>query len=176
MTAGGSVPAVPFVSPDAVRALSSVLQRSSALIESEIRGSSMDPTLPNEAKVRIACRLTPEYQAGDVVAYVWGDKLIAHRIVGRGKRRDTRGYYLTRGDGRYLCDPAVSADAILGLVSAWFDGTRWLPVATFPARGVRRWTVRIEQSLLEVSPTLTRRVAAVVSTVLQRVRRSFRRS
>jgi len=174
MTLGG-VPAVPFVSPEAVRALGTLLQQSSALIESEIRGSSMGSTLPDQAKVRIACRITPEYQPGDVVAYWWGDSLIAHRIVGRGKRPRTRGFYLTRGDGHVLCDPAVSEDAILGLVSTWFDGARWLPVATFPALGVRRWTIVLGQWMLELHPDLARRVAAAVSTLSHWVRRPFHR-
>ena len=176
MSAGGSIPTVPFVAPAAVRALSTVLQRSNALIESEIRGSSMGATLPDQVKVRIACRPEPEYQPGDVVAYWWGDSLVAHRVVGRGRRARTRGFYLTRGDGHLLSDPAVSADAILGLVSAWFDGKRWLPVSTTPARGLRRWTIRIEQSLLELHPHLTRRIAAALSPLIRWVRRPFHRS
>jgi hypothetical protein len=175
MTVGG-VPAVPFVTPEAVRALGTLLQRSSALIESEIRGSSMGSTIPDRAKVRIACRMAPEYQPGDVVAYWWGDSLIAHRIVGRGTRPRTRGFYLTRGDGHYLCDPAVSEDAILGLVSTWFDGTHWLPVATFPAHGVRRWTILLGQWMLELHPHLARRIAAVCSALLQWTRLPFRPS
>jgi hypothetical protein len=176
MTAGEPVSPVQFVSPESIRALGALLQRSSAVIESEIRGASMGTTLPDYAKVRIACRPTPEYQPGDVVAYWWGDALIAHRVVGRGKRQRARGFYLTRGDGHILCDPAVSARSILGLVSAWFDGARWLPVATIPSRGLRRWTVIVEQWLMEVHPDLTRRIAAVVSGATRWLRRPFRRA
>jgi hypothetical protein len=136
----------------------------------------MGSTLPDQAKVRIACRITPEYQPGDVVAYWWRNSLIAHRIVGRGKRPRTRGFYLTRGDGHYLCDPAVAEDAILGLVSTWFDGTQWRPVATFPTEGLRSRTLLIGQWMLELHPDLARRIAAVCSTLLQWVRRSLRHS
>jgi len=175
MIAGEPVSPVQFVSPDSIRMLGALLQRSNTLIESEIRGPSMGTTLPDHVKVRIACRLTPEYQPGDVVAYWWGNALIAHRVVGRGKQTRTRDFYLTRGDGHVLCDPAVSAGAILGLVSAWFDGSQWLPVATKPPRGLSRWTVIVEQWLLEVHPDLTRRIAAAVSAASQWLRRPLRR-
>ena len=173
MTAGEPV-SPQFVSPESIRALGALLQRSNAVIESEIRGASMGTTLHDRAKVRITCRPTPEYQPGEVVAYWWGDALIAHRIVARGKQPRTRDFYLTRGDGQVLCDPAVPAGAILGLVSAWFDGARWLPVAPIAPRRPR-WTATVEQWLLELHPDLTRRVAAVVSAASRWVKRLRRR-
>jgi len=176
MTAGEPVSPVQFVSPESIRTLGALLQRSNTVIESEIRGASMGTTLPDHVKVRIACRPTPEYQPGDVVAYWWGDALIAHRVVGRGKLPRTRDFYLTRGDGHVLCDPAVPAGSILGLVSAWFDGSRWLPVATMPSRGFQRWTVIVEQWLMEVNPDLTRRIAAVVSGATRWLRRPLHRA
>ena len=170
MSPGEPVSPVRFVSPESIRTLGAMLQRTHAVIGSEIRGSSMGSTLPDHAKVRIACRPNPEYQLGDVVAYLWGDALIAHRIVGRGRQPRTRGFYLTRGDGQLLCDPAVSARAILGLVDAWFDGTGWRPVAANSPSGVRRWTVIVERWLLELHPDLTRRLAALVSALSRRVK------
>lgn len=166
---------VEFLAPESIRTLGAMLQRSNAVIESEIRGASMGPTLPSQAKVRITCRANPDYQLGDVVAYWWDDALIAHRIVARGMHPRTHGFYLTRGDGHYLCDPAVSAGAILGRVSAWFDGARWLPVATFPTHGLRRWTTLLGQGMLEVHPDLARRIAAACSRLLQWVRRALHR-
>ncbi|HXJ31454.1 MAG TPA: hypothetical protein VNG35_12485 [Gemmatimonadales bacterium] len=176
MSAGEPVSPVQFVSPESIRTLGALLQRSNAVIESEIRGASMGTTLPDHVKVRIACRPAPEYQPGDVVAYWWGDALIAHRVVGRGKLPRARDFYLTRGDGQILCDPAVSAASILGLVSAWFDGSGWRPVATLPSRGLRRWTVIVEQWLMDVHPDLTRRIAAVVSGATRWLRRPNRRT
>lgn len=103
-----------------------LLKKAAVDIESEIRGSSMHPALPNGSRIRIRCTAEAHaYQVGDIIA-ILADPLIAHRVVATARYR-SRLYLITRGDPSWYCDLPVTEDQILGLVTAQHDGREWQP-------------------------------------------------
>ena len=109
---------------DQLLAFAALLGRSARIIESEISGTSMGSTLPAGCRIRICLLRLEEYRPGQVVAFVSGDAIFAHRIIscsGQGA--------LTRGDNRSWCDLPLPWRAILGLVTeSQVDGV-WRPLA-----------------------------------------------
>src|SRR5436190_7248117 len=89
--------------------------KSGRSIESTIRGTSMEPTLPDGARIKVCPSRTGTYEVGEIAACLHGGSLVAHRIVSRGAGR-ARGYVVTQGDGRLICDRPLRVDDILGVV------------------------------------------------------------
>src|SRR5260370_35146561 len=87
---------------DQLLAFGALLGRSGRIIESEISGTSMGATLPSGCRIRICSLPADEYRPGQVVAFVTGKAICAHRIVYR-----TRQGVLTRGDSHSWCDLPV---------------------------------------------------------------------
>ena len=112
-----------------------LLRRNEGEIESVVRGDSMGPTLPAGARIRVACSQRAAFADGAVVAFLAGDVMIGHRVVGRCHDRQGREALLIRGDARLLCDPPVDPALVLGEVIAWQQGSVWHPVAPAPRRG-----------------------------------------
>lgn len=109
---------------DELLAFAALLGRSGRIIESEISGTSMGNTLPAGCRIRIRLLRLGEYRPGQVVAFVSGDAIFAHRIIscsGQGA--------LTRGDSRSWCDLPLPWRAILGLVTERQVGGVWRPLA-----------------------------------------------
>ena len=107
---------------DQLLAFGALLGRSGKIIESEISGTSMGSTLPSGCHIRI-CPLPPdEYRSGQVVAFVAGKTICAHRIV----HRSSQGV-LTCGDSHFWCDLPVPVSAILGVVSERLVNGQWIP-------------------------------------------------
>lgn len=112
--------AVSGSSGDQLLAFGVLLGRSGKAIESEISGTSMGSTLPSGCHIRIRPLSTEDYRPGQVVAFVAGGAIFAHRIVHRSRQG-----VLTRGDSHSWCDLPVPVSAILGVVSEHFVNGEW---------------------------------------------------
>lgn len=158
--------AAAFVRPRDLHTIVTLLKRAHTAIESEIHGRSMGATLPPGARIRISCTDRTDFQPGDVLAYLDGDKLVAHRLVRRGRGARARGYVITRGDASTACDPPVPLERAVGLVTAWrrTDAEAWRPVAPPAPRGaLRRLATAANDAfigaVLEIHPGLAREAA-----------------
>ena len=147
---------------DQLVAFATLLGRSGKIIESEISGTSMGSTLPAGRRIRIQPLPFNSCRPGQVVAFVSGNKVFAHRIV-----CCTRQGALTRGDNRALCDLPVPTRAILGLVTeSQLDG-QWCPLAdcaSFPREKQRRR--QSAEFLLRLSMRIDIRLARFLSRAL----------
>src|SRR5262245_8419235 len=83
-------------------------------IHSEIRGASMEPTMPNGARLRIHSGAQESWHLGQVIAFLAGSRLAAHRIVHEGRSAAAQQFVLTHGDHNWLCDPPVNRSMIVG--------------------------------------------------------------
>jgi hypothetical protein len=92
----------------------------------------MGAAIPRGARIRIVFDGATTPCEGDVVAFLDGGRIVAHRVVARCGHGE-RTTLLTRGDARLLCDAPVPADAVLGRVSECDPGTGWQPVGAPPA-------------------------------------------
>jgi len=96
-------------------ALAEWARANSGTIESTVAGRSMLPTLPAGTRIVIDLR-DRDYRPGAIVAVLSGNTVTAHRLIGRGRGRRARGYWIARGDANALPDPPVSVAAVLGSV------------------------------------------------------------
>jgi hypothetical protein len=152
-------------------ALGTLLARSGRIIESEISGTSMGNTLPAGSRIRI-CRLpAEEYEAGQVIAFVLGSRIFAHRIIFR-----TRQGVLTRGDTRTLCDLPVPLDAVLGVVTEWSVNGEWQSLeASRHCQLERPRSIQRAEMLLRGCMRIDLRLARHASRALMRLARSRHR-
>ena len=151
-------------------AIATLLRQSGREFESQIRGASMHPTLPDGARIRIRCGRF-QISRGDIVA-IAADPPIAHRVVERW-RKDRRTFLLTRGDASWHCDVPVTENDILGLVTALHDGLGWRPPGACPRisrpSALRAWlSRRLILAAHGVSESLASRVARGVASVAGR--------
>jgi hypothetical protein len=167
------MPAIGCARPteDQLVAFGALLGRSGKIIESEISGTSMGSTLPAGRRIRIRPLPFNWYRPGQVVAFVSGNKVFAHRIV-----CCTRQGALTRGDNRTLCDLPVPTRAILGLVTESQVDGQWCSLAE--CAGFSREKQRRRQStefVLRLSMRIDIRVARFLSRTLMALVLSRRR-
>src|SRR5260370_25693726 len=108
---------------DQLLAFGALLGRSGKIIESEISGNSMGNTLPSGCRIRICALPTEEYRPGQVVAFLIGGTICAHRIVHRSRQG-----VLTRGDSQSWCDLPGPVSSILGIVSEHTVTGKWLTI------------------------------------------------
>jgi len=147
-----------------MQAIAGLLRRAGSSFESEVRGSSMEPTIPDGALIRIGPPPSGDYRVGDVVACVRGEALFAHRIVYRDPAGDI---VLTRGDGWILCDPPVQRARIVGAVREYLDGGAWrAPAVALKLGGWRERISRLSYWLvrgtLPIHPEVARRVSGTM--------------
>jgi hypothetical protein len=156
---------------DQLLAFGALLGRSRKIIESEISGTSMGTALPSGCRIRICPLPTDEYRPGQVVAFVAGSTICAHRIVHR-----TRHGVLTRGDSQSWCDLPVPVSAVLGVVSGRMVNGQWHPfddrVSFEPPKSAHR---QIIETLLLVCLQIDIRLARWASRALMRLARWRRR-
>jgi hypothetical protein len=87
-----------------------------------LHGTSMLPTLPAACEIEIE-PLPADVRTGDLIVFVSGDALVAHRLV-----RRTGGHWITQGDGRLVADSPLDPALALGRVSGAFHrGERCWP-------------------------------------------------
>jgi hypothetical protein len=166
-----SRPVRPVEAPAAGRlALAALLERAEEIIECEVTGESMQPTLPAGSTLRIRPGRSSPPQHGEVIAMAIRDRLIAHRVV-RADRGT--GHILTRGDADLLPDPPVALEWIVGrVVEAKIDG-RWQPVPPPPHRPLVRTisaglVFALVAALMSVNLALADRLAHILIRVARR--------
>lgn len=166
-----------MTAPPAERlALAHVLRGTGREFESQVQGVSMRGSLPAGSRIRIRCDGAAGAARGDVVAFVQGDLLVAHRLVGRGRGPRAANFLVTLGDGGVICDPPVAIETVLGTVIACQRGGEWVPVPASLARhGWRRPAERLLTAGVALALELDARLArALVDVALfaQRVKGS----
>jgi signal peptidase I len=74
---------------------------------------SMKPTLDKGTNgIRIPPQGEETIQEGDIISYKWGNNIIVHRVIEKGK--DEKGtYYITKGDNNNLTDGKIRYKDIL---------------------------------------------------------------
>jgi hypothetical protein len=150
---------------DQLLALGVLLSRSGKIIESEISGTSMGNTLPPGSRIRIRQLQPKNYRPGQVVAFVSGHTVFAHRIISCSRQG-----VLTRGDNRSWCDLPLSWCAVLGLVTENRIGGEWRQVDEHPLRERRSGGARrAVDALLRVSLKIDIRLARFASRTLMSV-------
>jgi hypothetical protein len=156
---------------DQLLAFGALLGRSGKTIESEISGNSMGDTLPSGCRIRICALRGEEYRPGQVVAFVSGGTICAHRIVHRSRQG-----VLTRGDSQSWCDLPVPTSAIIGVVSGHTVNGKWFPFDDHTGFQYERNTCRqLIDTLLGVCLQLDIRIALHVSKGLMRLARRRRK-
>ncbi len=154
--------------------LAPLLKRAGSIIESEIRGPSMGRTLEPGTRIRIRCGDGLGPPAGTVIAFLGGNGLVGHRIVGAGRDRRGRRHLLTRGDGSRITDPPIEPERVLGEVIEWLDGDTWRPLLPAPLQSLpgrmiaaaMLWLVRL---LLAIDARLATRTAILLARVGRRL-------
>jgi len=155
--------------PDRGLTLAPLLRRAGAVIESEIRGSSMGRTLPDATRIRISCHAEESYRPGMVMAFIIPGGLVGHRVVAVTKGRGGQTVFFTRGDGTVVSDGPVEAERVLGEVTEWFDGGSWCPVPAAPAMSPgRKFTAGLLLLLIQVSARVSVAASAGISRLLLR--------
>ena len=138
-------------------ALLDLLGRSGVDVVSMVTGDSMGVTLPAGSRIRIRAINRDGLREGQVVTFATPAGLVTHRIVRRGHSRTARGFVLTRGDARILCDPPLHLDAIAGVATEYWDGVRWTPIPPAPAVAGR---YRAIAALARIAPAIALEVNA----------------
>jgi signal peptidase I len=88
----------------------------------DVVGNSMWPTLHSADKVLIKSANT--HNCGDLLLFYADDRLIVHRL----QRIEPSGRYITKGDNRRALDAPVSAEQILGRVTAIVRNGKTIPI------------------------------------------------
>ena len=136
-------------------------------IESTVKGPSMGRTMPAGSRIRIELGARRHYDLGEVIAFVAGQHVVVHRVVGQPRG----GHVLTRGDAEVLPDPPIDEEQVLGAVSAIQQGGYWTPVErlssqSFPARVLASAVLATVACAFHASPG----AAAVLVRLLRRGR------
>jgi len=146
------------------RALS---RKGGGTVHSIVQGTSMGAALPAGSRIRIRSGSSDSWKIGDVIAFLAGSRVVAHRIAARGRSRPAREFLIAQGDDNWLCDPPVHCSAVIGSVEIGTAEGEWLPVAASKAPWYKTWVADRSQAamrgLLEANPPLAIRVSQVVS-------------
>ena len=138
--------------------LRALTRRSAAVIHSDLRGASMGSAIPDGARIRIRHNSEATWRRGQVIAFLAGSRVMAHRIVYEGRRSGARNFVVTQGDGNWLCDPPVNRSTILGEVEAFSTGGEWRRIdpSRMPLhrRIIARPSRALMRLLLECNPAL----------------------
>jgi hypothetical protein len=138
--------------------LRALTRKNAAVIHSDLRGTSMGSAIPDGARIRIRSGPEEVWRRGQVIAFLAGSRVIAHRIVHEGHRANARNFVVTQGDGNWFCDPPVNRSTILGEVEAFSAGGDWLDINA-PRIPLHRRVVALPSQalirfLLECNPAL----------------------
>jgi len=165
--------------------LSSHLRGDNAVFESSIRGSSMEPSIPGLARVRVQLSADKSYCRGDIVYFQTSDGYMIHRVAWLVNRGQAAGFLFTLGDNCLLPDLPVPKQQVLGIVIGVEINKTWsLPVT--PVRvpiiqllirtlslmaiiGVARISVPLAGSLVAVLQASETRGRASLGGVLRRL-------
>jgi hypothetical protein len=104
----------------AAETLIRLLQKKGATLEAEVRGASMEPGIPNNTIVRIRLQQTTSYATGSVILFRYAGKLVLHRLAYSAAE-----HCIAQGDARWLADPPVSINDVLGEVVGCYVAGEW---------------------------------------------------
>jgi len=102
-----------------------LLRGSDGIFESTVKGTSMEPTIPDGSRVRIRPQTIQDYQVGQIIACVLKDEIFAHRIVHCAPGTRAQDAVITLGDSHALCDPPTRKGDILGRVTEFSKDGEW---------------------------------------------------
>jgi len=127
-----------------------------------IDGVSMTPTIAPGTRVRLAPAVVHELRSGDIVAFEYNGRLLAHRIVRIGRTRASRRHLLTRGDAMLLHDVPVRLDRVIGIVTAQQIAGNWVALGrtgggTFK-QAISGMFTAVVGGIFELSPTAAERL------------------
>jgi hypothetical protein len=150
-------------------ALSSLLSKGSREFESLVRGASMGSILPDGSRIRVSFATGQKFVAGQIVAYLAKDRIVAHRLLRCATSRGSH-YLITRGDATLCCDLPVLASSVIGVVSEFSTDGSWQPVGPQGSRWFGfRWTGSAISGMVAVLVKLNPRVAAWVAGFMIRI-------
>jgi hypothetical protein len=146
------------------RALS---RKGGGIVHSTIHGSSMGSSLPAGSRIRIRSGSDDGWKAGDVIAFLAGSRVMAHRIAVCGRSAKANGFFITQGDNNWLCDPPVHRSAVIGSVEIAAGEGEWRPVVEANVPRHKKWVAHASQmamrGLLEANPSRAIRISQVIS-------------
>lgn len=154
--------------PEAILQTVSHFKASNQAIECQLRGGSMETSIPRGASVRISLNADKPYQVGDIIAFVEGKGIWVHRVAYRGSRKRKVDYLITRGDACFYPDPPIKCNRVLGRVTHHFDRDGWTPTMTEPGPG--RSTSLIAKTLLIAISVLLEINAGLARTAAKKLR------
>ena len=129
----------------------------------------MGSALPAGSRIRIKSGADDSWKVGDVIAFLAGSRVMAHRIAARGRFGKAKEFFIAQGDANWLCDPPVHCSAVIGGVEVVTAEGAWQPVAEAKVPSYRKWAARGSQmairGLLEASPPLAIRISQVISWI-----------
>jgi len=158
---------VPSPAEEQLLAFGTLLARSGKIIESEISGTSMGRALPAGTRIRIQPLPGGNYGVGQIVAFVRGSTIFAHRVAYRTKQG-----LLTRGDNHSWCDLPVPVHAVLGLVTEWWINGEWQRFADVPQGSPEQpWRIRVVETAVRAGMHMDMRLARRISRALMRLAR-----
>jgi signal peptidase I len=142
------------IDPQQLAAIAKLWKRTGRTLTTRFTGTSMRPAIDDGAEVTLIC--IDDVKVGDVVAYVYGDRVIVHRLVAQWGDR-----FVARGDANFLPDPVtVERDDIIGKIAT--------PPPARPSRAA--------SAFLAAIGVLGARTAMRIVGVLRRVGRAGRRA
>jgi hypothetical protein len=142
--------------------VSTKLLRRGQCVRFRAPGLSMHPTIKEGETITVIPVSSFEVKRGDILLYLVGKKVIAHRVVGiEKKKRDSSNQFskfsprlfLLRGDASTICDEPVEAQQILGkVVSVERDG-RSINLCSRRAKIFRlayKWASHLKRQILRL--------------------------
>jgi hypothetical protein len=134
---------------------------------STVQGSSMGTTLPAGSRIRIKSSHEDSWKNGEVIAFLAGSRVMAHRIVAIGSGTASKDFLITLGDNNWLCDPPIHRSAVIGSVETMTSDGGWGAVSgadtPWHKRAVAGVSLVLMRVLLEASPRLAIRVSKAIS-------------
>ena len=95
-----SAPSSSAIDPRQLAIIAKLWKRSGRELVTRFTGASMEPSIHDGAEVKLLC--VDDVKVGDVVAYVYGDRVVVHRLVAQWGDR-----FVARGDANVLPDPTL---------------------------------------------------------------------
>ncbi len=102
----------------------------------QLRGSSMEPTLPPDCQIEIV-PLPADVPLGALLVFLHRRELVVHRLVHR-----TNDYWVTQGDNRRETDLRLPPAKILGIVVAAYQNENRVWPGRFEWLATRGWLLR----------------------------------
>lgn len=142
--------------------VSTELLRQGQSVRFRAPGRSMHPTIKEGETVKVAPVASFDIKRGDILLYLLGSKLIAHRVVSIKRKKDystthssklnPQHLFILRGDASATCDEPVKAQQVLGKVVSVERGGRCIDLYSRRAKMLRfvhaglfclkRWMIR----------------------------------